>query len=185
MIVEAALHVFAASSYADATTGDVARAAGVSQATIFKHFATKRELFVAVLERTTALVLDRWQAVADEEPTPLDGLMAIARTYAMMASTDHVTFRVRIRAVAESGDPVIAEHARASYMAIVGFLQALVQQAKDAGQLPDHIDPTVTAWHFLSVGQGFNLNHFVGFGWDEATIQGLIRTLFQGIAPQA
>lgn len=180
--MEAALQVFASHSYATATTADVARVANVSQATIFKHFATKRDLFVAVLARTTELVLERWQRAAESAPTPLEGLMAIARTYAMMAAREQVTFRVRIRAVAESADPVIAEHARASYMTIVGFLRDLIEKAKEARQLPEEVDPMAAAWYFLSVGQGFNLNHFVGFGWDESIIRGLIESLFRGIA---
>lgn len=146
-IVEAALPIFASRSYAEATTADVARAANISQPAIFKHFATKRDLFVAVLERTTELVLERWQGAADGAPTPLDGLRAIAWTYAGMAQTQQVTFRVRLRAVAESSDPVIAEAAR----------------------------------HFLSVGQGFNLNHFVGFGWDETVIRSLIDGLMRNL----
>lgn len=182
LIVEAALLVFAGRSYAAATTADVAKAAKISQATIFKHFATKRDLFVAVLARTTELVLERWQRASEGAPTPLDGLVAIARTYAMMAAREQVTFRVRIRAVAESADPVIAEHARNSYLTIVSFLRDLIEKAKEARQLPEEVDAAAAAWHFLSVGQGFNLNHFVGFGWDETIIRWLIDSLFRGIA---
>ncbi len=180
-IVEAALPIFAACSYAEATTAQVARSAGISQATVFKHFATKRDLFMAVLERTTELVLERWQRAFDAAPTPLDGLVAIAQTYAQMAGRDSFTFRVRLRAVTESSDPVIGEHARASYRAITARLADMIGQARDAGQLPDSVDPTAAAWYFLSVGQGFNLNHYVGFGWDQETLHALIRSLFLGM----
>lgn len=180
MIVKAALHVFGSLSYADATTAEVARLAGVSQATIFKHFNTKRDLFVAVLERTTELVLERWRAAAEEAATPLDGLYAIARTYAMMAYQQELTFRVRIRAVAESADPVIAAAARGSYLTLIDFLTENIARARAAGQLCEDLDPKSAAWYFLSVGQGFNLNHFVGFGWDEAVLADLTAFLFQG-----
>jgi AcrR family transcriptional regulator len=178
-IVEAALSVFAGRSYADATTADVAREAHIAQATIFKHFATKRDLFVAVLGRTTELVLERWQLAFDAEPSPLRGLQAIARTYADMAHTERLTFRVRIRAVAESADPVIAGHARRSYTTIVAFLQVLIEKAKAAGELPASLDAETAAWHFLAVGQGFNLNHYVGFGWDERIIGSMVEHLFR------
>lgn len=181
-IVEAAMKVFAGKSYGTATTADVARVAEVSQATIFKHFATKRDLFLATLARTTDLVLERWQEAADGQPTPLEGLQAITRIYSLMAATDQVTFRVRIRAVAESDDPVIQEAARASYVTIIGFLRDLIQKAKDAGQLPESVDATAAAWYFLSVGQGFNLNHFVGFGWDQSILTALVGNLFRGMS---
>jgi AcrR family transcriptional regulator len=182
-IIEAALPVFAGRSYAEATTAEVARAAGISQPAIFKHFATKRDLFVAVLERTTELVLERWQGAADRAETPLDGLLEIARTYAGMAHSQQVTFRVRLRAVAESADPVIAAAARTSYLTLVGFLRERIELAKVAGQVPPSVDAMAAAWHFLSVGQGFNLNHYVGFGWDETVIRQMIQSLMAGIAP--
>lgn len=182
LIVEAALAVFATRSYTAATTADVARAARVAQATIFKHFATKRDLFLAVLERTTELVLARWGEAMTGAETPLEGLNKIAETYALMAAKEHTAFRVRIQAVAESDDPVIAEAARASYLAIADFLQRQIEAAKEAGQLPASVDPAAAAWFFLSVGQGFNLNHFVAFGWDEQTLRGLILNLFRGMA---
>ncbi|BDG60693.1 TetR/AcrR family transcriptional regulator [Caldinitratiruptor microaerophilus] len=181
LIVEAALPVFASHSYSGATTTDVARAARVAQATIYKHFPTKRDLFLAVLDRTTDLVLERWQQAMEGAPTPLDRLVALVRTYAMMAATDHLAFRVRVRAVAESGDPVIATHARASYLRIVEFLRDVIEEARAAGQTPPDLDPARAAWYLLSVGQGFNLNHYVGLSWDPATIDGLIAYVFRGL----
>ncbi len=182
LIVEAALQVFSQKSYAAATTNDVARAARVSQATVFKYFATKRDLFIAVLEHTTGLVLERWQQAAEGTASPLQRVRAIARAYAHMAATEHFSFRVRIRAVAESDDPVIAEAARRSYLAIVDFLRGELEKAKEVGELPPELDASAGAWYFLSVGQGFNLNHFVGFNWDEATLDRVTEHLFRGLS---
>lgn len=176
------MKVFASKSYGTATTADVAKVAEVSQATIFKHFATKRDLFLATLARTTDLVLERWQDAAAAQPTPLDGLVSIAYAYSMMAATEQVPFRVRIRAVAESDDPVIQEAARASYVTVVGFLRDLIEKAKAAGQLPESVDAMAAAWYFLAVGQGFNLNHFMGFGWDQAILRELVANLFRGMS---
>ncbi|MGE5673355.1 MAG: TetR/AcrR family transcriptional regulator [Mycobacterium leprae] len=180
-ICDAAITVFANRSYGTATTTEVAQQAGVSQATVFKYFATKRELFLAVLSLTTDLVEERWQADADGQASPLAGLRAIARTYAMMAATQQDAFRVRIRAVAESDDPEIQAAARSSYERLVCFVQGLVEAARAQGELPATVDPRAAAWYFLSVGQGFNLNHFVGFGWDETTLETIIADLFRGM----
>lgn len=49
-ILEAALIVFAGNGYNGATTAEIARAAGIAEGTIFRHFATKKELLIAVLE---------------------------------------------------------------------------------------------------------------------------------------
>lgn len=180
-LIEAALPVFAARSYAEATTQEIATAAGVSQATVFKYFPTKRELFVAVLAWTTDLVLAKWRAAAAGTDTPLESLRAIARAYADMAHTEQTTFRVRIRALANSGDPVIAEAVRQSFLAVAAYLEALIAQAQSAGELPETTHPRTAAWHFVSVGQGFHLNHFAGFQWEPAVLEGLIQGLFRAM----
>ncbi|MCO1600568.1 TetR/AcrR family transcriptional regulator [Desulfosporosinus nitroreducens] len=48
-ILEAALNIFTEKGYNGSTTAEIARAAGVAEGTIFRHFATKKELLIAVL----------------------------------------------------------------------------------------------------------------------------------------
>lgn len=49
-ILEASLKIFAQKGYNGSTTAEIARAAGVAEGTIFRHFATKKDLLFAVLE---------------------------------------------------------------------------------------------------------------------------------------
>ena len=50
VIVEAALPRFAQKGFAGTTTKEIAEAAGISEALLFKHFPTKDALVLAVLE---------------------------------------------------------------------------------------------------------------------------------------
>ena len=50
VIVEAALALFSQKGFRGTTTKEIAEAAGCSEATIFKHFTTKDELYSAILE---------------------------------------------------------------------------------------------------------------------------------------
>lgn len=49
-ILQAALELFSKYGFAGTTTKQIARAAGVSEALVFRHFATKDELYNAILE---------------------------------------------------------------------------------------------------------------------------------------
>ena len=49
-IVQAALRVFTTGSYSGATTAWIAREAGISEPILYRHFASKRELYFACLE---------------------------------------------------------------------------------------------------------------------------------------
>lgn len=49
-IVEAAVGLFSRKGFRGTTTREIAEAADISEAMIFKHFATKRELYSAIIE---------------------------------------------------------------------------------------------------------------------------------------
>lgn len=56
-IVEAALHTFASQGYGSTGMGAIAEAAGVTRAVLYDHFASKKALFLAVLEEQSAIFL--------------------------------------------------------------------------------------------------------------------------------
>lgn len=49
-ILRVAIKIFSESGFSGTTTKEIARVAGVSEAIIFRHFATKRELYHAILD---------------------------------------------------------------------------------------------------------------------------------------
>jgi TetR/AcrR family transcriptional regulator len=49
-LIEAAMDLFSRKGFAGTTTKEIALAAGVSEAIIFRHFRTKRDLYTAIIE---------------------------------------------------------------------------------------------------------------------------------------
>src|SRR5215471_11849385 len=60
-ILEAAMTEFATGGLHGASTDAIARAAGISQPYLFRLFGTKKELFLAVLDRGFARTLEAFQ----------------------------------------------------------------------------------------------------------------------------
>lgn len=54
-ILEAALKLFSEKGYLGATTKEIAKASGISEVTLFRHFQTKENLFISVLEHYSFL----------------------------------------------------------------------------------------------------------------------------------
>ena len=57
-VLDAATRAFARTGYAGTSTDVVAREAGVSQPYVVRMFGTKRDLFLAVFERSTHRIQD-------------------------------------------------------------------------------------------------------------------------------
>ena len=81
-IVEAAVQLFSRQGYAGSSTHEIARLAGVSEVTVFRHFPRKKDLFWAATEsRLRRLRISkelRERLDADENPrTALPGIVAL------------------------------------------------------------------------------------------------------------
>lgn len=85
LILEAATGVFGDYGYVGTTTSQVAKAAGVSQPYVVRMFGTKEKLFLEVLQRALALLLEAFRAALAEEESdvPLRRRLGLAYFHLM------------------------------------------------------------------------------------------------------
>jgi TetR/AcrR family transcriptional regulator, regulator of autoinduction and epiphytic fitness len=95
VILDAAIDLFLAQSYASTSLEEVARRAGVSSATVYKHFPTKATLFGEIMKRLWA---NDAEAPPDMPPSgdPQAGLLAIGRAYAALLSEQRTVDLFRV-----------------------------------------------------------------------------------------
>lgn len=115
-LLQGAASLFHTRAYEDVSIDDVASAAGVSKALVFHYFASKRELFVAVIERAAAELVQGTtlaaEAVPGEQPIErlrrgLDAYLAFAEAHA-----DAYLALMRSAAGADPGLSAIVERTR-------------------------------------------------------------------------
>jgi AcrR family transcriptional regulator len=70
-ILDAALSVFSRRGYADAAVDDIAGEAQTSKGGIYFHFPGKQAIFLALLDRSAALLYNRIVERVEAEPDPL------------------------------------------------------------------------------------------------------------------
>jgi AcrR family transcriptional regulator len=58
-IIQAALLVFIEKGFASTTTSEIAKVAGISEVTLFRNFASKREIFYAGIEPILSKAMDK------------------------------------------------------------------------------------------------------------------------------
>lgn len=104
-IIEATLDLFAREGRAGTTTRAIARAAGVSEALVFKHFPTKDDLYRAILEMKIAesergLRIDATTEALDDERF----LFHIALNLMQRTEADDTFLRLLIRSALDGHD---------------------------------------------------------------------------------
>src|SRR5204862_6253914 len=91
-LLEAAAEVFARRGYAEASAEAISRAAGMSKATFYEHFANKEEAILALFDQAAEFVLTRMAEAAQSGPDdPQARVRAGLRAY-VTAIAEHPAF---------------------------------------------------------------------------------------------
>ncbi len=80
-ILAAAATVFAEHGYRATDVQQIADHAGVGKGTVYRHFPTKEELFLAALDASLRQLLERMTDVRTRHSDPLDQMYAAAHAY--------------------------------------------------------------------------------------------------------
>ena len=77
-LIDVATKLFAKSGYDATTTADIARAAGVTEPILYRHFDSKQELFVAIVRSVSEQTLRHWAEILDGIADPQEQIRRIA-----------------------------------------------------------------------------------------------------------
>ena len=121
-ILEAALVEFAERGLHGASTDEIAKRAGISQPYVFRLFGTKKDLFIAVVNRCFRETLELFQRAA-EGTRGEAALKAMGSAYFDMLLNDRTHLRAQMQAYAACDDPEICEVVRNGYGDLVAYVQ--------------------------------------------------------------
>jgi len=147
-IVRAALEVFGSGSYASSTTAEIARAAGVSEPIIYRHFASKRDLWCACVEQAWLQLQDRLarKSAALRNRSPLD---AVDRS----PWADPLLTNLWVQGVTEAADDEeIQRFLRAHVRAVHDYIAEGIRDLQEAGVVAADRDPGAEAWILIGGG---------------------------------
>ena len=148
-LVDAALRVFSEGSYAGATTAEIARVAGVSEPILYRHFASKRDLYAACLDEAWMRIRSRIEAQVGELG-PLEDWMSIAP--ATLREMDFLLPSLWMQAITEAGeDDEIRRHVSLHMREVHDFFADFVRRMQDAGVVHTEREPDAEAWVFVGV----------------------------------
>jgi TetR/AcrR family transcriptional regulator len=149
-VLDSARRVFSRSSYRGATTAEIAREAGISEPILYRHFGSKRDLYLACLDEAWQTFHEEaTQALADD---PVGCLGVISDRY-MAKGTKFRVVDLWIQALTEaSDDPVIAKALRGQIREMHDFLADVIRDGQERGIVNADRDPEAEAWIFVGGG---------------------------------
>ena len=150
-LVETAVRVFSEGSYRGTTTSEIARAGGVSEPTLYRHFASKRELYFAALDHVWAQAKAAWEAALEEEPNVLAALESIGRGHFAVRDCKRQLSELWVQALSEATeDPELRKYLRRHLREVHDFFAGLLRRGQEEGVLHADRDVDAEAWNFLA-----------------------------------
>jgi AcrR family transcriptional regulator len=156
-LLAAAKQLFGTHGYQATRTEMIAQAAGVSEPVLYRHFGSKKALFLEVLRQVRQATLERWQTEIGALKDPLAKLNAIADTY-LGATREHaLEFRIMHHTLVEANDADIAALVRDFYLDSETLLAQIIREGQQTGVFRRDLEPRVGAWEMIRTALGFTL----------------------------
>jgi AcrR family transcriptional regulator len=143
-ILEVAVRHFAIGGLHGTSTEAIAREAGISQPYLFRLFRTKKELFLACVDRANAKVRDAFHRAA-EGAGDEDRLKAMGHAYIDELLPDRHAVLMQLQGYVATSDPDIQAHVRDCFERLVAEVTEL------SGAPPEAV------WGFFAQGMLLNV----------------------------
>ena len=152
-VLDTACRIFSEGSYSGTTTAEIARRSGVSEPILYRHFASKRELYLACLDAAWLDIRGRWDGRVAAEPDPARWVQAIAAESFVAGRCPAVLPDLWVQALSVSNDdPVIGAALTAQLREVHDYVADLIRRSQEAGGVAAARDADAEAWIFVSVG---------------------------------
>jgi AcrR family transcriptional regulator len=135
-LLEAAVPVFGARGYHGASTMEIAKAAGISQAYLFRLFPTKAELFAAVTDVAHDRMADAFRAAAARARAGRsdDVLREMGLAYDDLLESDRDVLLIQLHSqVAAGSEPLVRDAVRRCFAGLYELVE------RESGSGPDEL----------------------------------------------
>lgn len=144
------------------TTNHVARAVGVSQPAIFRHFATKADLWIAVAEHLTERLDAAWRTALDGARGPRAQLRALVQAQLQQIVEIPALPSILFSRELNIDNPRLREAFHALLMRYQGYLVRVLSEWRAEGRLRADLSPEDAATFLTSLVQGLALRWGLG-----------------------
>jgi AcrR family transcriptional regulator len=152
-VLEAACTIFCRGTYRSTTTAEIAKHAGVTEPVLYRHFRSKRDLYIACLEEAWRDTRQLWDNAVAEEPDSTRWLVAMGSAYLTTKDRRGQLAHLWLQALAEvSDDPEIRKFVRRQLQDVHRYVADVMRRSQEAGGVLPERDVDAEAWVFVALG---------------------------------
>ncbi len=158
LIVDSAVDLVAKHGVEGATTARIAAAAGISEKTLYSHFANRRDILVAALDVVFERGRDDLRHL--EGANVLENLRAAARRHGARGKDFVYPLFEFFAAPPTAG---LREELRTRHQASIDIVTSMIDEGKAQGLIRPDVDSELVAWEFFGVYWAEDVAFMIGF----------------------
>ncbi len=136
-VLDCACGIFSTGSYRGTTTAEIARVAGVTEPVLYRHFESKRDLYLSVLDESWRRLRELWQAAVDAEPDPKLWVGAMGQAYFQAKDAKVQCADLWVQALTEaSDDPEIRKFLKLQMSDVHNYVADVIRRSQAGGRNP-------------------------------------------------
>jgi AcrR family transcriptional regulator len=172
-LIETAIKVFSDGSYRGTTTSEIARAAGISEPILYRHFASKRELYLAALDHVWGDMRASWERALESTENVREALETMGRGHVTVRDCKFQMAELWVQALGEAAeDPELRKHLRRHMREVHDFMADVIRRGQAEGVLHADRNADAEAWAFLAGGVLGMVGRRIGL-LDEAEVKSI------------
>lgn len=152
--IEAVVELAGTHNPSEITTAAIAKHMGVTQGALFRHYATKDDLWQAVMEWVSNRLLNRLERAAKNASSPMESMKAMFMSHIDFVADHPGVPRMVFGELQRSG---ISPAKRMTQTLIKNYkkrLHALIEEGKECGEILPSLDTEAGAVLFIGMVQG-------------------------------
>lgn len=157
-LLEVAAELFAKLGYRGATTAELARAAGITEPILYRHFQNKLDLFTTLIYEVGDEVIAAWELALADVDEPARRLKILLGANPATHERGRGVYRVIFQAMTEAeGDPSIADALCKHITKLHGFVKVELTRLQKARAVRDDEPASALAWVLIDVAIGYGI----------------------------
>lgn len=162
-LLEVAARLFAAGGYRGTTTAELAAEAGVTEPVLYRHFESKLDLFVTLVDEVGGEVIAAWRERLEEACNPADRLRALLEGNPATHPRGRAVYRVIFHAMTEPREETrILAAIRRHLSRLHAFLRDELATLQGDGVVRTDEPPSALAWLLINAGIGAGMVNPLG-----------------------
>lgn len=152
-LLTVARQLFARYGYEHVSTAAIARMAGTSESQLFRHFASKADLLLAIFEEAWSTLNERFQAVLQETTDVRRAAVRILALFIEFFGTNpEVAFLMLFEGRRIRGNSGVA--LSRGFVEFTALVQRLAERGQQEGVFPRHLNPAALAVALVGAAEG-------------------------------